>query len=116
MNSKLAFFALLIQLSTAQVLLSKGIELFSLSYQEDDGLKVNVLYNPVYDEEALKKEALEIKKYEEETAINKQKIEETVHQILQIKQKEIETEQLIKKTEESIKAKKAALRKMLSKL
>jgi len=113
MNNKLifkfTFFAFLMQCNT-QLSPSNGITLFSLSYKEnndekhkEDGfLKVKVLYNPVYDEKALKEETEKINVLKEETPKINQKIKEI--------------EQLTKKIEEDTKIKKAALQKILSEL
>ena len=66
------FFAFLIP----QTLL--GVEIFSLSYRGDGDLKINILYQPIYDEETIKKDALkeaqQIEFYEQDI----KKIEHTI--------------------------------------
>lgn len=93
---RLVLFVFIIQFNTVHSLLSTEIELFSLSYG-DDGLKVNILYQPTYDEAVIKKEAEEMEFYKQELQQHPQKIKEI--------------EESIKRTEESIKIKQAALQK-----
>jgi hypothetical protein len=73
---KLSFFLFLFFfsiLNTTQSLYAE-IELFSLSYDDQHGLKINILYNPIYDEEKIKKESLQIKKNEQKISKFEQEI------------------------------------------
>jgi hypothetical protein len=113
---KFIFFTLLIQLTTPCLLLGIDIELFSILYTDKDDLKVSILYNLVYDEEARQKELLRIKKLEEETIINQQKKQAVEQKILENQQKKIEIEQELKEKDEIIRKQKIALQKILSEL
>ena len=132
MNSKLVFFALLIQLSIPCSSLGKGIEfnLFSLSYGENDNLKINVLDRTIYDEQeqkeeveklkiikALRKETKEAmheidqKKDAADQEINKMHQEEKI-----IDQKTNQVKLSTEQIDKNIKIKRAALKKALEEL
>jgi len=122
MKYKLLLFLFLIHSTTATWWPTEDITLFHLSYKDDsesteDGiLKIHVLYNSVYDEEVLKEEAKKIKKLAKKIPLIHQKIEKIQQNTLTTKHKEIETEELIKKTETNIQRKKAALRAIFNEL
>ena len=132
MNSKLVLFALLIQLSTAHIVLSKGIEfdLFSLSYNNDNDLKVNVLSRAIYDEQATKKEIEALKNIKELRKKTKKAMLETdqkqsaidqesneINQKIEITDQKInQVELAAKRIDENIKIKTAALKKALEEL
>ncbi len=75
-NYKLSFFLLLSLFSILNITQSlyAEIELFSLNYDDQSGLKINILYNPIYDEEKIKKESLQIKKNEQKIGHFEQEI------------------------------------------
>jgi hypothetical protein len=78
MIRKTSLFFLLFIFFTLNIspLLAVGIELFSLTYNGNGDLKIDILYNSAYDEEKIKKELLQIKRNEQRTRQLEQKIKE----------------------------------------
>jgi len=130
MNSRLVFFALLIQLSAANTLLGIEFELFSLSYGNDNDLKVNVLSRAIYDEQAAKQEIEDLKNIKELKKAIKEAITETnqkkdaldqecnaLDQKIHATDQEINQIELsAKQIEKNIQLKRAALKKALEEL
>lgn len=132
MNSRLVFFVLLIQLCSIDLVLSKSIdderfELFSLSYGNDNDLKVNVLSATIYDEQKIKlglkntevliKEAEEkINKIDQECDTADQQKNENVQKIIIKDQETSQVKSSIEQVDKNIQLKRAALKKALEEL
>ena len=109
--SPLIFFIFLILCNTS-LLFSVEITLFSLDYNDNGDTKINILHNPVYDEEQIKKDAEELKRLEQTTPKMVQLLSEFDPLIKKVQEEANKAILSTKKTETNIAAKQIELQKI----